>query len=180
MQLRKPASGVAGPPGPWLSSPERERSTVMAVRVGGVNMLQFCSVSNSLSHTTLSNKVRGLFFWRPVSARLYCVVVRILHASAYVLCEYTTANPCFTSATIWYWAPGKTVVRMVQYSLNRFMWLCWSSWFLFHGLIAVLNVAIAISRRGYPPTKCAPPAFGGGSLNMQQISMNVKWNKRRN
>ena len=52
----------AGPPGPRLSSPgERERNTVMANWVG-VNMLQFCSVSNSLSHTTLSNKVRGLFF----------------------------------------------------------------------------------------------------------------------
>ena len=45
-----------------LSSPgERERNAVMANRVG-VNMLQFCSVSNSLSHTTLSNKVRGIFF----------------------------------------------------------------------------------------------------------------------
>ena len=52
----------AGPPGPRLSSPgERERNAVMANRVG-VNMLQFCSVSNSLSHTTLSIKVRGIFF----------------------------------------------------------------------------------------------------------------------
>ena len=48
-------------PGPRLSSPgEWERNTVMANRVG-VNMLQFCSVFNSLSHTTLSNKVRGIF-----------------------------------------------------------------------------------------------------------------------
>ena len=39
-----------------LSSPgEWERNAVMANRVG-VNMLQFCSVSNSLSHTTLSIK----------------------------------------------------------------------------------------------------------------------------
>ena len=52
----------AGPPGPRLSSPgERERNVVMANRVR-VNMLQFCPVSNSLSHTTLSNKVRGIFF----------------------------------------------------------------------------------------------------------------------
>ena len=52
----------AGPPGPRLSSPgERERNAVMANRVG-VNMLQFCSVSNSLSHKTLSNKVRDIFF----------------------------------------------------------------------------------------------------------------------
>ena len=49
-------------PRPWLSSPgERERNAVMANRVR-VNMLQFCLVSDSLSHTTLSNKVRGIFF----------------------------------------------------------------------------------------------------------------------
>ena len=49
-------------PGTRLRSPgERERNAIMARRVG-VNMLQFCSVSNSLSHTTLSNKVRGIFF----------------------------------------------------------------------------------------------------------------------
>ena len=47
----------SGPPGPRLSSPgEQERNSIMAIRVG-VNMLQFCSVTNSLSHTTLSNKV---------------------------------------------------------------------------------------------------------------------------
>ena len=46
----------AGPPGPQLSSPgEWERNAVMANRVG-VNMLQFCLVSNFLSHTTLSIK----------------------------------------------------------------------------------------------------------------------------
>ena len=46
----------AGPPGLWLSSPgEWERNAVIANRVG-INMLQFCSVSNSLSHTTLSIK----------------------------------------------------------------------------------------------------------------------------
>ena len=45
----EPAPREAGTPGPWLSSPgEWERNVVMAIRVG-VNMLQFCSVSNSLS-----------------------------------------------------------------------------------------------------------------------------------
>ena len=43
-------------PGPRLKSPgERERNAIMAIRVG-YNMMQFCSVSNSLSHTTLSMK----------------------------------------------------------------------------------------------------------------------------
>ena len=51
----------AGPPGPRLISPgEQERNMVMAIGVG-INMLQFCSVFNSLSHTTLSNNVRGIF-----------------------------------------------------------------------------------------------------------------------
>ena len=51
-----PCPRKAGPPGPRLSSPEeRERNTVMAIRVG-VNMLLFCLVPNSLSHTTLSIK----------------------------------------------------------------------------------------------------------------------------
>ena len=53
----------AGPPGLWLSNPgERERHTAMSGGAGEVNMLPFCLVSNSLSHTTLSNKVRGIFF----------------------------------------------------------------------------------------------------------------------
>ena len=47
--------------GPWLSSPgELEKNAVMANRVG-VNMLQCCSVSNSLSHNPF-NKLRGIFF----------------------------------------------------------------------------------------------------------------------
>ena len=56
----------AGPLGPRLSSPEeRERNAVMAIRVG-VNMLQFCSVSNSLSHITLSIKWEVYFSKRSV------------------------------------------------------------------------------------------------------------------
>ena len=45
----------------------------MAIRVG-VNMLQFCSVSNSFSHTNLSNKVRGIFFLKELcrSSLLCC------------------------------------------------------------------------------------------------------------
>ena len=62
----------AGPPGPWLSSPgERERDAVMAYRVG-VNMLQFCSVSNSLSHTTLSIKWEVYFSKELCRSSLLC------------------------------------------------------------------------------------------------------------
>ena len=52
----------SGPLGPRLSSTrERERNTVMANRVR-VNMLQFCSDSNSLAHANLADKVRGTYF----------------------------------------------------------------------------------------------------------------------
>ena len=51
----------SGSPVPLLSSPgERERNAVIANKVE-VNMLQFCSVSNFLSHTTLSIK-REVYF----------------------------------------------------------------------------------------------------------------------
>ena len=69
--------------GPRLSSPgERKRNAVMAIRVE-VNMLQFCSVSNSLSHTTLSIKWEVYFSKRSVFARPYCVIM-ILYAYACV------------------------------------------------------------------------------------------------
>ena len=60
-----------------LSSPgEQERNA--DGHKSEVNMLQFCSVSNSLSHTTLSNKVRGIFFLKDCVAHYYCVVVIIV------------------------------------------------------------------------------------------------------
>ena len=46
----------------WAALENKKDTTLMAIRVW-VNILQFCSVSNSLSHTpALSNKVRGIFF----------------------------------------------------------------------------------------------------------------------
>ena len=59
-------------------------------------MLQFCSVSNSLSHTTLSNKLRE-YFSKNCVARLYCVVIKILYESAY---EYTTIVELFDNISI--------------------------------------------------------------------------------
>ena len=83
-----PASGRVGLR--LSSTGERERNAVMAIRVG-VNMLQFCLVSNSHSHTTLANKVRGIFF-KEVFTRLYCVIVMILHAHIDVLCVICLYN----------------------------------------------------------------------------------------
>ena len=60
----------AGPPGPRLSSPgEGGRNAVNRV---GVNMLQFCSVSNSLSHTTLSIKWEVYFSKELCCSSLLC------------------------------------------------------------------------------------------------------------
>ena len=76
----------AGPPGPRLSSPEEwERNVVMANRVG-VNMLQFCLVSNSLSHTTLSIKWEVYFSKQLCCSSLLCWICFCI----YVLCGYTT------------------------------------------------------------------------------------------
>ena len=62
----------AGPAGPRLSNPgERKRNAVMANRVG-VNMLQFCSVSNSLSHITLSIKWEVYFSRELCRSSLLC------------------------------------------------------------------------------------------------------------
>ena len=75
-----------GPQAPGWAAQENGKETLMAIRLG-VNMLQFFSVSNSLSHTTLSNKVRGIYFLKDCAARRYYCVVMFMHASAY---EYTT------------------------------------------------------------------------------------------
>ena len=51
----------AGPPGLQLSNPGEQERNADGHKSGEVNMWQFCSVSNSLSHATLSNKVRYIF-----------------------------------------------------------------------------------------------------------------------
>ena len=60
----------------------------MAIRVG-VNILQFCSVSNSLSHINLSNKVRGIFF-KEVFARLLSLCLLL----CVDMIMYTTVFQC--------------------------------------------------------------------------------------
>ena len=78
-------------PGPRLSSPgERERHTAMSGGAEEVNMLQFCSVSNPLSHTNLSNKVRGIFFLELCrSFLLLRQYVFCMYMCIVVLCGYT-------------------------------------------------------------------------------------------
>ena len=83
----------AEPPGLRLSS-TGEQDNADGHKSGGVNILQSCSVSNSLSHTNLSNKVRGIFFFKEVFARLYSlrqyVFCMYMCIYAYLLCGYTT------------------------------------------------------------------------------------------
>ena len=56
------------------STGERERNAVMANRVG-VNMLQFCLVSNSLSHATFLIKWEVYFSKNCVARLYYCVAM---------------------------------------------------------------------------------------------------------
>ena len=80
----------AGPPGPRLSSPgERERKAVIAKRVGGVNL---CSVSNSLSHITLSIKWE-VHFSKELCPLVFIVLNMFPCIVAYVSCGYTTLAP---------------------------------------------------------------------------------------
>ena len=79
-----------------LSRPgELERNTVMANRVG-VNMLQFCSVSNSLSHTTLSIKWEVYFSKELCRLSLLCrrydsaCMQMYMHICMYSCSGYTT------------------------------------------------------------------------------------------
>ena len=66
MRERKTSTQRGWAPGPRLSHQgERERNA--DGYKSGVSMLQSCSVSYSLSHTNLSNKVRGIFFKKTVS-----------------------------------------------------------------------------------------------------------------
>ena len=67
---------------------ENGKEILMAIRVG-INMLQFCSVSNSLSHTSLSNKVRGTYFSKGLCRSSSSLCRCVLHESAY---EYTTMS----------------------------------------------------------------------------------------
>ena len=104
----------AWPPGPRLSSPgERKRNMVLANRVG-VNMLQFYSVSNSLSHTTLSIK------WEVYFSKELCRSLLLLchYASAY---EYTTPwpwhNVTFDAGTITNYST-KFWYRWLQYCFS--------------------------------------------------------------
>ena len=87
--------------GPQLNSPgERERNAVMAIRVG-VNMLQFCSVSNSLSHTTLSIK------WEVYFSKELCPFVFIV--SSLWFCMHMSMQQVYSSERDlapmkkWYW-----------------------------------------------------------------------------
>ena len=60
----------------WASQENGKETRLWPKEFWGVNVLQFCLVSNSLSHTNLSNKVRGIFFWRTVS--LVFIIVSLL------------------------------------------------------------------------------------------------------
>ncbi len=71
---RENSTQRSGPAGLRLSSPgERERHNADGHKAVEVNILQFCSVSNSLSHATF--QIKGdVYFFKEVFARLYYCV----------------------------------------------------------------------------------------------------------
>ena len=72
-------------PGPLAEHQENEKdTTLMALRVG-VNMLQFCSVSNSLSHTQPFQIKWEVYFFKEVFPRLLSLRLLLLQ---YVFCMY--------------------------------------------------------------------------------------------
>ena len=85
----------AGPPGHRLSSPgERERNAAMARRVG-VNMLQFCSVSNSpLTDNTFRNPFEPfqikweVYFSKELCSSLLCGICFCMHLHTSMLHKF--------------------------------------------------------------------------------------------
>ena len=70
-------------PSGWAALENGKDTTLMSIRVG-VNILQFCSVSNSLSHANIANKVRYIFFKevfaRPLSlcrCDSFCMILHV-------------------------------------------------------------------------------------------------------
>ena len=95
----------------WAAQENGKETRLWPIEWGGVNMLQFCSVSHSLSHTTLSIKWE-VYFLRNCVARLYCVVVMILHACThrclyswlwlYKTCWHSSVVIQFLILYLWY------------------------------------------------------------------------------
>ena len=115
-----------GPPGHRLSRPgERERNTVMGNRVG-VNMLQFCSVSNSLSHTTLSIKwevyfskelCRSSLLCRRYDSAYRCVCI-VVHGYTTVVIEFIITKNEIKEK--YYWFLSLSVFGLLSSSLLLF------------------------------------------------------------
>ena len=89
--VEKASTKQSGPPALRLSSPgERERHTAMSGGAGEVNMLQYLfGLQLPLTHTTLSNKVRGIFFLKKSSlVFIHCV-------NMYSACIYVYMYICY-------------------------------------------------------------------------------------
>ncbi len=81
----------------WATLENEKDTTLMAIRVG-VNMLQFCSVTNSLSHTPTFQLKWEVYFFKEVFARLYycvnmysaciCVYMHIYYGIIQHYCMY--------------------------------------------------------------------------------------------
>ena len=73
----------------WAALENKKDTTLTAIRVG-VNILQFCGVSNSLSHANVTNKVRGTYFYKAVFLHL----LLLCHCDSF--CMYVDDNTTLT------------------------------------------------------------------------------------
>ena len=113
----------AGSPGPRLSSPgERERKAVITRRVEGSICCSLCSVSNSLSHTTLSIK------WEVYFSKELCPLVFIV--SSLCFCKYMCVYSwlwLYNDRT-WYevkWSEGRNISTTLRFRRGHyaFSWI---------------------------------------------------------
>ena len=105
--IEEHVSEMLGPQVPGWAAQENGKETRLWPIEWGVNMLQFCSVSNSLSHTTLSNKVRCTYFSKELCrSSLLCRLHACMHMHMY--CGYTTFKPSVNRCLMFNWIPGDT------------------------------------------------------------------------
>ena len=104
-----------GPQAPgWAAQENRKRNAIMARRVG-VNMLQFCSVSNSLSHSkTLSNPFEPFQIkWEVYFSKELCrssLLYRLYDSACICIWVCNNAKSCFYFYIRYIWF------------VNRFCW----------------------------------------------------------
>ena len=144
-------------------------------------MVQLCSVSNSLSHTTFQIKWEA-YFSKNCVARLYCVVVMILHAYEYATHSH---NNYFSLKYSSYLTPHKnccgfinliTLAKKERKTVLHWYWrqkVVWSN-----HQVKNLNEAVCISNSANNLRKCTHPTIPSPAKGKQKYrlgSLTLVW-----